>query len=194
MQDILIVIDMQKDFIDGSLGTKEAESIVDDVRAKVEEYKEAGKPIFFTRDTHRENYLETSEGLKLPIKHCIEGTEGHKVDPRVYKPEEYSDPSIYMFSGNKHQFGVLNWYPYFERIAKIVPGFDHKNLKGIEVCGLCTDICVITNALILKTAFPEAEIEVNAKLCAGSTPEKHEEALSIMESCQINVVKEKEEK
>ncbi len=166
MSKVLIVIDMQNDFVTGSLGSKEAQAIVPKVKAKIRKYADRGDRIIFTRDTHGENYLETSEGKKLPVKHCIKGTEGWQVVPElVTEPCEYVD---------KPSFGWLAWD-------------DFKENDEIELVGVCTDICVVSNALILKAKYPDAAISVDAGCCAGVTPEKHEAALETMKSCQIDV-------
>ena len=161
----LIVIDMQNDFIDGSLGTAEAVAIVDKVKAKIEAAAAAGDQIIFTRDTHQENYMETNEGKHLPVVHCIEGTPGWEIRDGLYV--EGADII------NKPSFGYTGWSDY--------------DFEEIELVGLCTDICVASNALILKALFPEIRISVDASCCAGVTPEKHEAALETMRSCQIKV-------
>ena len=165
----LIVIDMQNDFISGSLGTKEAQAIVPNVKKKIEEYKARGDEIIFTRDTHQSDYLETNEGKHLPIKHCINGTYGWIIADEVNYPE-YKHI-------NKRTFGYTFWN-YEEEFEEI------------ELVGLCTDVCVISNALILKAQFPKINITVDASCCAGVTPEKHKAALEVMKSCQINVIGE----
>ena len=166
MKKTLIVIDMQKDFIDGALGTKEALAIVDKVKEKITKYQEQGDEIIFTRDTHQADYLNTSEGKYLPVKHCIEGTEGWE----IWKGLEVSG-AIYI---NKPTFGYLNWKDY--------------HLEEVELVGLCTDICVVSNALILKALYPEIKICVDASCCAGVTPESHEAALTTMRMCQVEVI------
>jgi nicotinamidase-related amidase len=165
----LIVIDMQNDFISGSLGTKEAQAIVPNVKKKIEEYKARGDEIIFTRDTHQSDYLETNEGKHLPIKHCINGTYGWIIADEVNYPE-YKHV-------NKRTFGYTFWN-YEEEFEEI------------ELVGLCSDICVISNALILKAQFPKINITVDASCCAGTTPKKHKAALEVMKSCQINVIGE----
>ena len=168
MKKTLIVVDMQKDFIDGALGTKEAVDIVQNVKNKIAEYKSRGDEIIFTRDTHKQNYLETNEGRHLPVEHCIEGTEGWKI------PEElYVEGATYL---NKPSFGYMDWNKF--------------DFKDVEIIGLCTDICVVSNALIIKAAFPEIDVTVDARCCAGVTPETHEVALTTMKCCQINVIGE----
>ena len=177
MKKTLIVIDMQNDFIDGSLGTKEAQAIVPNVKKKIEEYKARGDEIIFTRDTHHKNYLETNEGKHLPVEHCIKGTHGWQIyqglDDMI--AEHIDKPS----------FGFVGWYlkPFEETIT-------NRKLEDVEIVGLCTDICVVTNALIIKTLYPEIEITVDASCCAGVTPESHKAALTTMKMCQINVIGE----
>jgi nicotinamidase-related amidase len=174
MEDVLIVVDMQNDFIDGSLGTKEAQAIVDNVKKKVDEYTEAGKLVYFTRDTHEKDYLETFEGKNLPVEHCISGTEGWQICDALKEASEKYELRVI----NKHTFGFIEWDALNE----------FWDAESIEVCGLCTDICVISNALILRASYPEKPIIVDSTCCAGVTPEKHEAALEVMRSCQINVI------
>ena len=167
---VLVVVDMQNDFIHGSLGTKEAAEIVNLVKDKIAEYKKMGYAVFFTRDTHGEDYLSTPEGKKLPVKHCIKGTPGWEIADGLD-----TSKSIII---NKSTFGTFKWSHFFE---------DSDDLE-IEVVGLCTDICVVSNALILKAMFPSATIRVDSSACAGVTPESHEAALTTMKMCQIEVV------
>lgn len=164
----LIVIDMQNDFIDGSLGTKEAQAIILKVKEKIMEYKSRGDEIIYTRDTHGEDYLDTPEGKKLPVKHCIEGTHGWEIAEGLSVPD-----GKYI---NKPGFGYTGW--------------NKEDFEEIEMVGLCTDICVVSNALILKAYFPEVEITVDAACCAGVTPQSHKAALETMKMCQINVTGE----
>lgn len=173
---ILIVVDMQKDFINGSLGTKEAEDIVKPVADKIKNYRDQGINILFTRDTHGEDYLKTQEGKNLPVEHCIEGTKGFEIDSRL----DIQDSKII----NKLTFGSIE-LPAI--IQEIIGNNTNLNDLEIELCGLCTDICVISNAMILKAAFPEALISVDAGCSAGVTPKSHEIALDAMKACQIKV-------
>ena len=166
----LIVIDMQKDFIDGSLGTKEAQAIVPHVAAKIKEYEQNGDEIIFTRDTHGEDYLDTPEGRKLPVKHCIQGTPGWQICGELQP-----------FAANvvdKLSFGSIS----LPRLLAL-----EGTPESIELCGLCTDICVISNAMILKSAFPEARVSVDSACCAGVTEESHATALNAMRAVQIEV-------
>lgn len=173
----LIVIDMQKDFIDGSLGTKEAVEIVPRVKQKIAEYVSRGDEIIFTRDTHSEGYLNTHEGKNLPVPHCIKWTEGWKIPNGIDIPEcEHID---------KHSFGWNMWDMIYNSEGTLVD----RKFDEIEIIGLCTDICVISNALILRALYPEIEITVDASCCAGTTPEMHEKALNVMRSCQIKITR-----
>ena len=166
MNKTLIVVDMQKDFIDGALGTKEALAIVDNVKAKIAEYEKQGGQIIFTRDTHQTNYLETNEGKNLPVEHCIEGTDGWELWDGLEVPG-----AIYI---NKPTFGYLGWKEY--------------DLEEVELVGLCTDICVVSNALLIKAMYPEIRVKVDASCCAGVTPESHVAALTTMRMCQVEVI------
>ena len=165
MKKTLIVVDMQKDFVDGSLGTKEAVGILENVKNKIEEYKKNGDEIIFTRDTHQENYLSTNEGKHLPVIHCIEGTPGWEIYEGLYV-----DGCEII---NKPSFGYTGWNRY--------------SFEEVELIGLCTDICVISNALIVKALFPEISVSVDASCCAGVTPQKHAAALETMRSCQVEI-------
>lgn len=174
MKKILIVVDMQKDFIDGALGTEEALAILPAVRSKIQSSSESGDIIIYTRDTHHDNYLETQEGKKLPVPHCIKDTEGWNI------AEELMTDAADVI--DKETFGYYGWdsklTPYIEKYGDI----------QVELIGLCTDICVVSNAIIIKTFFPEIEVSVDAKCCAGVTPETHLAALSTMRMCQVNVL------
>lgn len=171
MENLLLVIDMQNDFINGALGTKEAEKILPKVIDKIKNFK--GK-IIYTRDTHGNDYLSTQEGKNLPVEHCIEGTEGWQLNEKIQQLAEKSESIII----NKPSFGSLE-------LAKII-----KDLKvsSIEMVGLCTDICVISNAMIIKAALPEVNISVDSSCCAGVTPESHDNALKSMQMCQIKIL------
>lgn len=164
----LIVVDMQNDFITGSLGSELAKKIVPDVVEKVKIFD--GK-VIFTRDTHFEDYMNTQEGRKLPVLHCIKDTDGWQICDEL-KP--YADVVI-----DKITFGSVE-------LPKILSGYDGK-IEEIELCGLCTDICVISNAMILKAAFPEVKISVDGKCCAGVSVESHNIALDAMKAVQIEV-------
>lgn len=174
MKRFLIVVDMQKDFVDGALGTKEAVAAVPAVVKKIEAFD---GDLFVTFDTHGENYMNTREGKYLPVPHCIKGTPGWQLDAAVaaalskkaYTPVE------------KPTFGAVQLPDLLRNAAG---GDDF----SVTLIGLCTDICVVSNALLLKAAFPEADIAVDAACCAGVTPQLHEAALATMKSCQINIL------
>lgn len=169
----LIVVDMQNDFITGSLKSAAAEAIVPRVREKVENFK---GEIIFTRDTHYENYLKTSEGKKLPVEHCIKNSKGWQIcDELMPYAENITD---------KETFGSLNLLNIILKKAENKA----ENIEEIELCGLCTDICVISNAMILKAAFPEASLKVNSSLCAGVSEESHNTALKAMAAVQIDII------
>ncbi len=173
MRNILVVVDMQNDFIDGALGTAEAVAIVENVKTRIREYDPAD--IFVTMDTHAPNYLETQEGRNLPVEHCIKGTEGWRIrsDIAALLPDWH----IY----EKPTFGSV-------ALAKDIADIAANEDIEIEVLGLCTDICVVSNALLLKAYMPEVKISVDPSCCAGVTPESHEAALKTMQMCQIGVL------
>lgn len=168
----LIVVDMQNDFIDGALGTPEALSIVPFVREKVMQFDGL---VIFTRDTHFENYLSTREGKNLPVPHCIKGTQGWEICDAL--TEIAKEKTII----DKPTFGSTELQELLVRMHKSTP------FEEIELVGLCTDICVISNALLIKAALPEVNVAVDSSCCAGVTPESHENALSAMKMCQITV-------
>lgn len=174
----LIVIDMQNDFIDGVLGTKEAQAIVPLACKKIRNFE--GK-VIATMDTHDEDYLNTQEGKLLPVPHCTRGTDGWDINDDIYAAICKKPHRIV----SKHTFGKLNLPKHIEKMANLCGD----EVEAIELIGVCTDICVINNALILKAAFPEVPITVDATCCAGVTPELHKAALKVMKSCQI-IVKE----
>lgn len=170
---VLVVIDMQNDFIDGALGTKEAKGIIQNAKNKIDEYRQNQQAIIFTRDTHHLDYFETQEGKFLPIEHCIYGTHGWEINNQLDVPN-----CSYV---NKESFGWPYWGVTMSRL------FGQDRIESIEIIGLCTDICVIANAMILKAYFPEIPIVVDSVCCAGSTPERHANALGAMRICQINI-------
>ena len=167
---ILLVIDMQNDFIDGALGTKEAQAIVGNVKAKIEEYRKKGDTVIFTRDTHGEDYMTTQEGKNLPVPHCIKGTEGWEISPLL----ETGDSLII----DKPTFGSKELSEYLSGV---------EGLSEVELIGLCTDICVISNAMLIKAFMPEVKVSVDGSCCAGVTPESHSNALGSMKMCQIEI-------
>ena len=175
MKKILIVVDMQNDFIDGSLGTKEAESIVDHV---VEEINKDYSLVIATRDTHPENYLKTNEGKHLPVKHCIKHSESWHIRPDIFEAIEAKESRVH----DKSTYGS-------EKLVEILKKInEEEEIETITLIGLCTDICVVSNALLVKAAFPEKRIEVKENCCAGVTPQSHEAALTTMKMCQIEVI------
>lgn len=174
MKKVLVVVDMQNDFIDGSLGTPEAAGIVDNVVKKIR--NEKWDIIFLTRDTHDDDYFETQEGQKLPIEHCIRNSNGWLLQKDVHKSIRDSKAgTIEMF--NKPTFGSITL------LDKLPKNIDAE----FTLVGVCTDICVISNALLLKAKYPELKITVDASCCAGTTPEKHRMAIEVMKSCQIDI-------
>ena len=166
MKKTLIVVDMQNDFVDMALGTAEAVQIVPKVKEKIQQYHKNGYEIIYTRDTHAEDYLDTAEGKKLPVKHCIKGTKGWQIVDGLY------------IEGckviDKPNFGWPRW--------------DRETLEDVQIIGLCTDICVVSNALIIKASFPDAVVKVDSACCAGVTVESHKAALKTMEMCQIDIM------
>lgn len=174
MSKFLIVVDMQNDFVDGALGTPEAEAIVDDVANYARNFDGT---VVFTYDTHHENYLSTQEGKKLPVPHCIKGTDGWALNPKLDNVRRSLAAEIF----EKPTFGST------ALAAWLVDQNEKSTIESIELCGLCTDICVVSNALLIKASLPEVAIKVQAHLCAGVTPAAHEAALSTMGSCQVEV-------
>ena len=165
---------MQNDFIDGSLSNKSAQDIIP---AILEELRTGGyEHIVFTRDTHTKNYLNTPEGKRLPVEHCIMGTEGWELNQEILEDACFGCDSISFF--DKPTFGSLGLLSHIQ---------SQGDFDEVVVCGTCTDICVVSNVLILKTMKPDLNITVLGNACAGLTPEKHQAALEVMKSCQINV-------
>lgn len=174
MQDILIVVDMQNDFIDGALGTAEAVAIVPKVVEKVRGFKGT---VIFTRDTHGENYMQTQEGRNLPVPHCIKGSQGWEVCPAL-------EPLRKGLTIDKPTFGSAE-------LGRLLLELDAKEPVGsITLVGLCTDICVISNAMIAKAFLTEVPVTVDAACCAGVTPESHRNALNAMKMCQVRIENE----
>ena len=161
----LIVVDMQKDFIDGALGTAEAVAIKDKVREKIKQYLDRGDEVIFTRDTHSADYMNTHEGSLLPVLHCVKDSDGWQIPADIDVAEcRHID---------KPAFGYTGW--------------DKFDFEEVELVGLCTDICVVSNALILRALFPEINISVDSACCAGVSPETHKAALATMGCCQIEI-------
>ena len=178
-QKVLVVVDMQNDFIDAALGTKEAEAIVPAVCEKIEAAAAEGALIYATMDTHNANYMETREGRFLPVPHCIKGTDGWQIRPEV--AQKLGNARII----EKYSFGSTA-LPDAIAEALRIKGTAESDTE-IELIGLCTDICVVSNALLLKATLPETPISCDASCCAGVTPAKHEAALETMGSCQIKI-------
>lgn len=172
MRNILVVVDMQNDFIDGSLGTKEAQAIVDNVVAEIANYDPAD--IFVTRDTHPENYLDTQEGKNLPVVHCVKNTKGWEINEKIAKALRNAEII------DKPTFGS-------KILAEKIAAIAEKEDIEVTLIGLCTDICVVSNALLIKAYVPENPMRVIASCCAGVTPESHEAALKTMAMCQVKV-------
>ena len=171
MQKVLVVVDLQNDFIDGALGTKEAVAIVPKVEEKIKNFDGV---VLFTRDTHETYYLDTQEGKKLPVPHCIRDTEGWQIRSELDALRK-TEPI------DKETFGST------DLAGELVEMNIDDEIESITFVGLCTDICVISNALLVKASLPEVPIIVDAKCCAGVTPESHENALKAMEVCQIQI-------
>lgn len=173
MKKVLVVVDMQNDFIDGALGTKEAQAIVGNVIEKIKSYPP--EAVYATMDTHFADYLSTQEGRRLPVEHCISGSDGWLIRKEVYELLDHGTICI------KNAFGSL---ALPEALKK------NEDLEEVELVGLCTDICVVSNALIIKAALPEVKVSVDASCCAGVTPAKHLAALETMRSCQVEITGE----
>lgn len=177
--DILVVVDMQNDFVSGTLGTAEAREIVPYVVGRVVEGLNRGEEILFTKDTHQENYMDTQEGRRLPVPHCVRGTEGWEI---IEQLREYARHPIDKPTFGSRELGALLKARDEDLRKQGKPG-----VEKVTLIGLCTDICVISNALLVKAFLPEAEIAVDAACCAGVTPESHKNALAAMRVCQITV-------
>lgn len=174
MKRFLVAVDLQKDFVDGALGTNEAQAIVPNAVKKIKSFD--GK-IFVTFDTHSENYLSTAEGKKLPVTHCVKGTDGWQLNADIQKALDGRD----YIALEKPTFGSVD-------LPKLIEKEANGEEFEIELIGLCTDICVVSNALLLKANFPEAPIAVDSSCCAGVTPQAHKSALDTMKSCQIDIL------
>ena len=174
---VLVVVDMQNDFIDGSLGTKEAQKIVPGVVEKIRNFK--GR-VIVTRDTHGRDYLNSAEGKQLPVVHCVKDTEGWQIRPEVEEAVREKTGSRIL---DKPTFGSVELGEYMRQLDQT-----EGPVEEITLIGLCTDICVISNALLLKAYLPEVSIRVEASCCAGVTPESHEQALGAMKMCQITII------
>ena len=172
MAKALIVIDMQNDFVTGPLGTKEAREMLPRLVKKLEAIVEEGAvDLIFTQDTHADNYLETQEGRNLPVTHCIKKSDGWQIVPELQKFTPRAKAVI-----EKKAFGST-------RLPSLI-----KPYEVIEFAGVCTDICVISNALLTKAFYPEQRVQIDAACCAGSTPEAHKKALDVMANCQCKII------
>ena len=170
--DVLIVVDMQEDFISGALGTPEAQAIVPAVTEKIREFQ---GPVFATQDIHGEDYLLTQEGKNLPVPHCLKGSKGAQLCPEV-------QALLTTTPFEKSCFGSWELAEYMKQVHA------RSKIREIQLVGLCTDVCVISNAMLLKAALPEVKITVDSACCAGVTPESHAVALQAMAACQITVL------
>ena len=175
MGKILVVIDMQNDFVTGALGSEEAKKIVPDVVDKVKNYD---GDVIFTRDTHGEDYMQTQEGKNLPVPHCIKGTDGWQIIPELLTLQQEKNCKIF----DKPTFGSTELAEYIKK------EYEKGNIEEVEFVGVCTDICVVSNAMLIKANAPELPVSVTAGCCAGVTPQKHNAALETMQSCQIKIV------
>lgn len=190
---ILVIVDMQKDFIDGSLGTPEAQAMVPVMLERLKDYDSSDTIAIFTKDTHPANYLETREGKHLPVPHCIDGTPGWCIDKRISSYVDHgnfskiSSESIINSRIRKETFGSTLLPSVIDSIVTV------EEVDEIIFMGLCTDICVVSNVLMCKAVFPEMEITVDASCCAGVTPESHKAALATMKMCQVNVINDEED-
>lgn len=178
MNKLLVVIDMQNDFIDGALGSEMAQGIVENVRSRIFDLGK-GDAIIMTQDTHYDDYLSTLEGKRIPIPHCIHGSHGWHIANRIHTAAfDYNNLSLLVETIQKPTFGSL-------ALAEKARAYDP---DSIEIVGLCTDICVISNAMILRAALPDTKIIVNSACCAGVTQESHERALEAMKCCGIDII------
>lgn len=184
---VLVVVDVQKDFVDGALGSIAAQSIIPHMRKRIKEYADGETLILFTKDTHEENYLETFEGVRLPVEHCVRGTPGWSLVKDISTLADgysnfliYSDEEVVRSRILKETFGSI-------KLCEILKKYESE-ITDITFMGFCTDICVISNALMVRAYLPNTRIIVDASCCAGSTLDKHLAALEVMKSCQIDVI------
>lgn len=178
MKELLVVVDMQNDFITGALGTDEAKAIVPKVCEKIEGWQ---GDIIMTRDTHQDNYMDTAEGKMLPVPHCIQNSDGWQINEDVQKSFTKMNGA-----GSGHFFAVVNKPTFGSMVLAHAVG--EEAYDRIVLCGVCTDICVLSNAMLVRAALPEAEIIVDAACCAGVSPESHETALNAMAPCNIKII------
>jgi nicotinamidase-related amidase len=184
---VLVVVDVQKDFVDGALGSIAAQSIIPHMRERIRDYADGETLILFTKDTHEENYLETFEGVRLPVEHCVRGTPGWSLVKDISTLADgysnfliYSDEEVVRSRILKETFGSI-------KLCEILKKYESE-ITDVTFMGFCTDICVISNALMVRAYLPDTRIIVDASCCAGSTLEKHLAALEVMKSCQIDVI------
>ena len=177
MNKVLVVIDMQNDFITGSVGSVQAQKIVDNVAKRIKDFN---GQIVFTRDTHYDNYLDTREGKALPIVHCVEGTQGWELEKSIKKLQLGGDYPVF----DKITFGSKRMVDFLLYLNKL------KKVDEVTIIGLCTDICVISNAFLIQAYLPEAAIVIDASCCAGVTEQSHKAALEAMKNCQIKIIGE----
>lgn len=172
---ILVVIDLQKDFCSGTLANPAAEAIIPGIKERIEAARENKEMVIFTQDTHMEDYLETEEGKKLAIEHCIYGTDGWQI-----VDELKDDARLCVLKPSFASFDLI------DRIQTLSNSMNER--PEIEICGVCTDICLISNALMLRSAFYNDKVAVNESLCAGTTKERHDAAIAVMRSCMIDII------
>ena len=184
MKKALIIIDMQEDFVNGTLGTPEARAIVPNVVNKLKAHENTDTVVLFTKDTHYDNYATTQEGQKLPVVHCQYQTHGWSIVKEIHDEFKHGRYATYS-TGNVVNGRVLKTTFGSKHLADLLHTL---RVDEIELCGVCTDICVVSNALLLKAAFPETKIIVDASCCAGVTPESHQAALTTMKMCQVEVI------
>ena len=184
---VLVVVDVQKDFVDGALGSIAAQSIIPHMRERIKDYADGETLILFTKDTHGENYLETFEGVRLPVEHCVRGTPGWSLVKDISTLADgysnfliFSDEEVIRSRILKNTFGSI-------KLCEILKQYENE-ITDITFMGFCTDICVISNALMVRAYLPNTRIIVDASCCAGTTLEKHLAALEVMKSCQIDVI------
>lgn len=182
MKRLLIVVDYQNDFVDGALGFEGAKALDGRIAAKIRDYRESGDFVYFTMDTHRRNYLETQEGQKLPIEHCIEGTDGHELYGEVASLRQAMD-MVFM----KPTFGSSELFERLSELQRTADTLDTRPFTSIELVGLVSNICVMANAVIARTACPEVPIIVDASCTASADSKLHDEALDVMAGLQIEV-------
>lgn len=198
---IVVVVDMQNDFIDGVLGSPEAQAIVPVMVDRLHELDDGNTLLFFTKDTHFANYLETQEGKNLPVAHCIEGTPGWSINKQISSYVDYGSNFLTYSTHDIRKSRVLKTTFGSLELAAVIRDLSHKCLAAsnevpdvkideVILMGVCTDICVVSNALLLKAYCPEIPITVDASCCAGVTPESHAAALTTMKMCQVNVINE----